>query len=330
MKVFSNILHIHFVVFSNPSKKQVKMENARIHLSHCALFFQFFGLQYFSVSSLTSENKKENPSLAYKIYFFIIFFVIVAQTLLFISNASSDDVQMVLNTKTILNYVVQHSMYMFLVIIICVSIISSYLSTTFIKTLYLNCMLISKICNEDFNYTLDYRKSRRNIFKYLLICIIIFVASELLLHLFDWFFDKPRSFTKSCLTFFPMIFLNFIAFKFIFYVNLVNYQLEPLYFLIGDIFKPPLTIAQNFNYYVKPIKLNKSLKLSQKIRSLRKIYNIISKNAEIINRSMGVPVLTLIALMVIAITASGYRIFLVAVGKFPIEKIGGEDDLIFT
>lgn len=300
------------------------MEKARKYLSHCATFFQIFGHQFFSVKYLTDANQKEYPSLSYTIYFFIMFFVMTCQMLIIASIEAFKDDHERLSAKTAVNYFVQHSMYLGLIAIICVSLISSFAMTPLLKKFYLNCLMITEMSLRDFNHLVDYKEVRRNAIKYFVFITLYFTATENFFYLYENYFNEPRSFARTCLGIIPLMFLNSTAFKFIFFVKIVNYHLETVNRLVQCIFKPPLTIAENLEVYVKPTNSNKSLMLSEKIKRIRRIYNVINENAEIINRSMGVTVLTVTSVMVIAITASGYKIFLTAVGKLPTEKVGSK------
>ena len=63
--------------------------------------------------------------------------------------------------------------------------------------------------------------------------------------------------------------------------------------------------------------MHKSLEVQMRLKfiNIRRIYNIIFENTELINQIMGITMITLFAIMVISITISGYNIILAAAGS---------------
>jgi hypothetical protein len=61
-----------------------------------------------------------------------------------------------------------------------------------------------------------------------------------------------------------------------------------------------------------------------KMKNLLKIYNLIYENSRLVNESMGLTTLVIIFIIVVTITGTGYKIFLLLVGKFDAEKAGGQ------
>lgn len=136
------------------------------YFGHCAALFQVFGQQYFSVSTLTSENQKRFPSLKYTLYFIVLLVILTGQMGIFVSIASSESIEEKLTSKTILNYVVTHSMYDGLILIICVSLIQSFITTPLMKKFYLNCFEIARKSEQDFYNSIDHRRIRRKLFRH--------------------------------------------------------------------------------------------------------------------------------------------------------------------
>lgn len=291
------------------------------------MLFQLFGQQLFSIKAVTSENQKKYPSLFYTIYFLVVFVVLTGLMLIFASYATAEEISEKLTAKTVLNNIVQHSMYFGLVFIIWVSLIQTYLATPLVKKFFLNCIQIAKMSEQDFGHRIDHRKIRRKVFQFFLSLFLIFFTLQNILYFYESSYEDSDSFLRICIAIVPMIFLLTTAFKFIFYVKLINFHLEVVLTLIKEIMNPlGFKFIGNLSVYVRAVKPKQSRDrdLQLKIRNLRKIYNVIFENSVLINRAMGSTILAVTVVMVIVITASGYRLFLAIVRKLPTEKIGGK------
>jgi hypothetical protein len=64
--------------------------------------------------------------------------------------------------------------------------------------------------------------------------------------------------------------------------------------------------------------------LEKKLRKLREIYNIIYKNGDLINECVSYSVLVQVFVCTLTIIQGGYRVFIAAVSKAPVERIAGE------
>lgn len=300
------------------------MDSSVKYLSQCASLFQIFGHQYFSVASLTPENRNKYPSLGYTIYFFVILATLSTQ-LFIISTISreNDDAPAVLSAKTILTFIVQHSMNLGLFIILFVSLIQTFATTPLIKTLYLNCIEISRISKQDFNRVIDHSRIRTVVIKSFIFIICFYITCESLFFSLESYLGEEKVWATTLLAIFPLIFLHTIASKFIFFVELVNFHLNTICRLIYDIFDFQPTIIDHSHILVKAVKFRDNHSLVIKIRNIRKMYSIVFENVDIINRAMGKTVLAVVAVMVIVITSACYNLFLVIIGKIPVVEVGG-------
>lgn len=116
----------------------------------------------------------------------------------------------------------------------------------------------------------------------------------------------------------PILLLFMIIYKFVFYVDMVNNQLEFVVKLLDKTFQPEEVKVVGEMCFKNT--LDDPLK---KLRAIRKVYNIIFESGALVNRSNGLTILILLMDLVIAITASGYEIFVIAVGSLPIQRIPG-------
>lgn len=303
------------------------MDSVVKYLSLCATLFQIFGHQYFSVATLTPENQRKLPSIGYSIYFAFVFVTLTGLMVIFASYASSEAVEEKLSSKTVLNYLIQHSMYAGLILIICVSLIQSYIATPLIKKFFLNCIRIARMSQQSFQHSIDHRRIARNIFKNFFYIMIFFLATQNILYIVERIFNESTDNFIIIFAAVPLLFLNVTAFKFAFHVKMVNFHLETLDDLLREIFDCPKIIVRLL-LQVSTVKPSRTIDYSIKLKNIRKILNIVYENAEIVNRGLGATVLTIVSVMVIVITATGYRIFLSILGKLPIEKVAGELNLL--
>lgn len=54
------------------------------------------------------------------------------------------------------------------------------------------------------------------------------------------------------------------------------------------------------------------------------LYNIIEKNSELVNKLSGVTIMLIMIVIVVALTASGYRLFLTIAGKEPFQNLSSK------
>lgn len=298
------------------------MDPAARYLSHCAAIFQVIGHQYFSVKSLKPENRESKPLFGYAIYFIILLFAITGQMVYLLTLASPENFKEQLSAKNVIDYIVQQSIFFGSILVISIGIIQSFMTTQLTKKFYWNCFKISKLCLDDFQNIVDYRKIRACTFKYLIFLVLYIIAAEAVYFCNLFFLNDPSLMLGIFISSVPMIFLHTNVLKFIFLLKLVNFHLETIFELFTELLDPPLTIVENL-IYVKPWNMNKLQGLKHKILNINRIYNVIYENAQIINRSMGVSILLITAINVVKILSSGYRIFLAFVGSFEVQKCTG-------
>lgn len=294
------------------------------YLSDCFTVFQFFGLSPFSIKKLKPESQARYPSARYTVCFVFLFFILIIEmTMITINGLASADDHNSINAKSFLFQIINHSIFLGVVFIILVTLSQSYASTPLTKAFYLNCLKMAKMCIDDSDFSIDYRQIRRYFIKNFLKILILNIGSELLLYLANIYFNEPYDMLIACVFFLPIFFGQVTAFKFAFMVKLVNEHLDTIFHLLSEVFKPRLTVFKVKKVLGKPLSVNKFLDYATRIKNIRRMYNVCFKNAEIINRSMGITILCTMALNVVAILATLYRIFLSVFGKYPVEKLGG-------
>lgn len=296
------------------------MNSSVKNLSDCATLFQGFGYQFFSVKSLVLDQPRKYSTLWNTIYFVVGFVFITTLAVVNAILTEEKEIQEKLSAKTALSFIIQHLFQAGLILIFCISSIQSFVSTSLIKNLYLNSFKISRIFDQQLSYSLDHSKIKKKLF------VLFFIISGFIciMSIFFGLNDPKFQHLRNIFTSLLLHYLAVSVLKIWFFVELTNYHLENVYFKLENM-SVSTKFQQNLSFSIKPVIPKKPRDVTSTVESLRKIYNTILENAEIINSSIGVTMLTIIVVMVIIITASFYRIFLIFDGRFPHQHIGGEN-----
>lgn len=217
-------------------------------------------------------------------------------------------------------------MFAFLTLVTCVSLIQTYIATPRTKKFFMNLFEISELCQQDFNYRLDRKVVVNLVFIHAAFIVLFFVVTQNSMFLFEKFNRQQQiPFTKTVCAIFFYVYLYAVDLKFCFMVNMVNFDLGVICKLIEATFHPAISNVGNLNINIKQVTARNIIKeYEKKILKVRRIYKLISENAEIINRSMGITVLMITLASIVSITVTGFRILLVLLGKFPIDRLTGE------
>lgn len=295
------------------------METCVKYLGQCAGIFQIFGHQYFSLKTLTAKNQSESPTLTRKLFFafnLVLFTSLMGAFAFFISDKSSDD-QLI--AKNIISIAAKYSVYLGLVLMIWVALVHDYVATRQTKSFYLNCIHIADICERDFNHAIEHRLLRNSTFKFLFSIGFANIFGEFV---YNSLLDEPKSAVQMLFTVSPLLLLNTIILKFVFFVKLVNLHLETICKLLRKIYRPSEDSEVFVGISVMPVQDDSNDKI-YKLRNLRKIYNVVAENANIINQVMGVTILLMVSVKISVITTYGYGLFLAMLGNTTIEKSVG-------
>lgn len=279
------------------------------------VLFELTGLQYFSLKRLTCDNFKDPPSIFRTIYMFVLIGVVsfLMYIYIFVDKASVSGVM----TSNILMRAIINSLSIGLILVVSVSLVQSYLSTRATKKIFYNINQMAEICLDEFGVKVNYKRIKASIWKRGATMITFFVITHggVTLFLYN---DSPEEAFRMLIGSIPILLLFMIIYKFVFYVDMVNNQLEFVETLLDKTFQPEAVKVVGEmcfkNTFDDPLK---------KLRAIRNVYNIIFESGALVNRSNGLTILILLLDLVISITASGYEIFVIAVGSIPIQRIPG-------
>ena len=274
------------------------------NLATCSKVFHIFGLLYFSIKKLSTENINTYPSVLYTVQFILILTVFSFQALLFFNNLSKM-YAISISAKSSLSLVVQSLSFLGIFFVYAVAAIQSYFSTPKLKKIFKNLIVISKIFSDDFGYILSYRAVKIWFFKRTVALSIVYFLSHLLVFAYELKFDGKDILERNVLAFLLTIFLTMIVQKFLFFVNLVDYNLKHLIILM------------------KKISRIQNSRRKKKLEKLRKVYNLIQENVELINQCLGLTTLNHILNIAFVNVTFIYDLFLICVGDHDVGLAAG-------
>lgn len=288
--------------------------------------FEIFGLQYFSPKNVLENGVPERlPYLRgiYMLLLMIAYFAFLSIYLFF----ERDDLDLNVTAKTILTYSIQHTMKIGMFFIIFVSLLQSFLTSNKIAQIFHNVKIISTIITEDFKVSQNYEKIKRKLNRHGLMVMLVFVLIEMTVIIIT-----SKSFEEVLLQLCYLLVLFVLLltiYKFIFYVQVINCQIQKLNELLEGIFHVERPrVIEDLSINTISVKVHKVTdEIFKNFVSSKKIYNILFENGSLLNESMGITMLLVLIILVIALTASGYQIFVILVGGTDRDKIVGE---IFT
>lgn len=290
-------------------------------LSGCAMIFQLWGHQFFSVASLSDKTQGKWPTIRYTFHFFVSVFLQSSQMGALATLGHSREA---VSAKNFLTYAVQYAMYFGLVFIICISFIQSYATTAAMKQFYRNCISIARMFEVKCSVHIVHSQIKKSLIRKSIFVVVFFVVNESFVYSMDVYFDKPlRPFLNIVAAFFPSMFLATIALKFMFFVQMINLHLVAYNKALKKLFQSYSTqkLANVIStIVVTPVNVDEIEVTRLKLRNLRNIYFAISENVEIVNHSMGATILTVIVVMVITFTSIIYKYCLILFHTAPVHS----------
>lgn len=300
------------------------MSSSDTHLNMCGVLFQVFGQIFFSVKNLKIDNQKKFPTLASTLHFIIAFIFLTTQIVAYTIAIESSVISQSLTMKTALSLTVQYLMLCGIPSIIWVNLIQSYMATLTTKKFFLNILKISKMCQRDFSYGTDSRILMNEVLRSFASIILFVMTKEISVLILEEYSDRRGPFYRRISAFFSYVYIFTIGTKFCFMVNIINVHLELISKLIQEVFNVRDYNVGILGLYPKNATSYQIKELQTKILKIKQIYNLVFENAEIINQSMGITILTIATVSIISITVTGFRIFEVIVGNLPISVLPGK------
>lgn len=271
--------------------------------------FVLFGLQYYSNNKKLKFYSRKIPEITYTIYFICLlipltFLLVQYICSIFIREPGEDEV---VNAKSYFNKASNIVMESGLIASLFSGLIESYFKINVMKKLLLKFDEISSLCNREFRHQVDYEVFKKKWIRNFIYFVSIYLASYA-----TWAISclvTKSSVVPLLINIWPLFLFSLIIFKFVFYVDLVNFQLE------------------NLNIVSSQSSINKTSRvafvnvLNRKTLALRKFYCLIFDSAQLVNTISTFSIFfTLIVLVIVLINAL-YRSFIVTIGGLPFNLV---------
>lgn len=298
----------------------MKLPSMEEELNSSLVIFELMGLQYFSLKQLSKENQNDRPTVVRTIYM-VVLLVLVSTLMLVFIWTNNNMAQEHITAKNVLMFMVQNSMNVGLFLVVCTSLIQSFMSTRLVMKIYFNIKDMLHLYLQEFGDVVDFKKVRRASLKRVFTMLTFFFITH-----GSTTFISMKSYDDVVIMLIgaiPLFFLLMVVFKFIFYVEMVNSQLKFLNEILMKVWTCQSTkFIDNIYFQVTKVKSVKTFEDPlRKLRVLRRIYNIIHENGNLINDSNGLTILTMLVCLVAALTASGYEAFVIGVGGMSSDKL---------
>lgn len=292
-------------------------------LNGCLILFEVTGQQYFSLRRLTSQNFNDRPTFLRTIYLLILLVAMVLLMMVFLFSDNAINA-IVMTAKNLLIYGILSSLNVGLMLVMVISLVQSYLSTQKTKKIFINLKMIGEISLRVFDIVINYKNIRNYACRRAAFMAAFFLTTHAIATSFhcDSFEEAYPLLVGSI----PVFVLYMIIYKFIFYVQMINCELVFLEKLLTKVFEKPQQKVPKYysNRFltVKPVVplMDEPLR---RLRAARKIYNIIYENGLLVNQSNGLTILILLMDLVVSLTATGYEIYVIAIGGLTKDLIPG-------
>lgn len=289
-------------------------------LHNSMLVFEIMGLQYFSLKSV-GRQMQNNPQTWRVVQMLATLIVLTTLTIVYVMlDEKVEDTKV--NAKNILMFTISRSTSFGLIFVVIISVLQSFFSTQKCKQFFLNTKQIVQILQQNFKVDDNFWNLRKFAWIRCLVLFGFMIVLQVLITLHNIQSNAPL---WAIAVSFPAVFCFLvIVYKFVFYVVIVNAQLSSLNLIIRQMIEFDANVRLNIKSYFVDVKPSMYLnEYSVKLRALRKIYNLIFKNANLINRGFGLTVLIIVIDSVVICTAMGYEVFVHVMGGLPLERAPG-------
>lgn len=167
-----------------------------------------------------------------------------------------------------------------------------------------------KLFEREFKYVVDLRKLRKKLATRLAIVTGIYVfAISIDSITFDYSSKPVMNLVLELSVFIPIIFIHMVALRFMFYVETSNFLLQRLTFVIRH--KLSYTIPSE---PFRVMKIQNIGDFSREVIALRKIYSMIQEMADIVNETMGIPIVFILLFNTVSLVRAGYKLIVLLIG----------------
>ncbi|CRK88194.1 CLUMA_CG001975, isoform A [Clunio marinus] len=284
------------------------------------VLLEVFCLQHFSVKKLDDKTFKDCPSI-FRLIYMICFLTLVASVMVFyiIEDEGSLSIKEV-QSKNFLAFAIKTTMNLGIFGVVCTNVIQSYLTTKNTKKIHLTSMEMARILRDVLKCPVDFDRLTKFTMRRLLFTVCFFLINHCALILFKLDDRRLMSVVVGSL---PMFMLFLCAFKFNIYVWWINNQIQYLNMFLKTIFQKPVTkVISTINQKVFPINPQISYQnYMAQLLEARKMFNKIFSISSLLNQNQGMLILMMLTVLLVALTASIYDVFIIALGEMKVQEL---------
>jgi 7tm Chemosensory receptor len=271
-------------------------------------FFEFVGLQYFSLKKLTDKNVSEKPSKLRALQMFLsIFLLILTWCLLEEFSAESNDFEKVMR-ENIMNLAIEILQDVLVFLSILTTFGHAYTTTTKMKSLFMNLREISRQFLT-MNVVLNFDRVKQSVWKIFSVMTLGLIVQYSFLAYFD-----PRNTPRSFLSFYYNFVSILSVMKFVLFVAIINLLLRELLHVLSSFNQIELINESSCFELSTKRSLEKRTRLIKQLKAARKVYTNIQENVSLVISINGRTVFLFIVLMITTIIWSAYICFLMIKG----------------
>lgn len=254
---------------------------------YISLFFQVFGLQYFSTKPKTNKNDHKF-SWKYFMYFLLLLVILLFSCYGRLYMQPKIDTQED-DKKVVVQKFIEAASFVLVFITAGASMVQSYLTTQSNKEMFENFDKIAFLCWNRTFLKVQYKGFAKIFTVKMVLILIMLLVPYVLSAISDYHYQHGEErITRTEFTVLPFLLLKFTIIKFLFYADLLNFHLE----LIIQILQRPLADLINvvnivdklsLNMNIKPIR-NVRDKLVERLAVTKQMYGLLWDNTGLFNK----------------------------------------------
>lgn len=296
------------------SKSQIRA------LHGCLVPYEVYGLQYFSLKASLKCNFKDSTSISRKIYFALLFIasLVFGGGVIVLSSIYSGKV----STKNVLTRIYSESINYTAFAALWIDLLQSFDSTKYLKKLFKNSKAIVESCYHELNVTMSFSRLRKSSWQRFLVMGTVFLIMQSTFMFRNKDLDDDYIVDLVIVVTFVTFFLM-LTNKFLFYVCLINFQLEFVHKMLQSVTKNyfgPVNVKE-FNLYQKS---HKDCELLAKLHAIWRIYDKARENGTLVNKSLGISMFLTLMNIIMGIAYCGFVFSAAAMGDFSEDLFGKE------
>lgn len=275
--------------------------------------FELFGLQYFSFRHLKKGSIGDRPTKNYTVYFLVLLVPLVSLTAHFVISEVAFQNENA-RKENYLRFIIVSIMSAGLIVVTLVGLFESYFKTHKLKAILVNATDISSLCVTEFYYLIDYTDFKKVWKRKCISFCLISLTSTLIVNSVAYLRNSPKKLVYIMQKLggsLSLFFFIMIVFKFTFFVDLVNFQLENLHSILKL-----QRFSQQKSFVSTGLKRPRAL-------AFRRLYNKIYVMAQLVNEILSLSLLLTLTILVIVIVNTSYQFMIIVLVHSSNKKISG-------